>query len=326
MNMITWSLRLAVSVLLAFSGVARDSPNHSDGIDERIVRSESARLLVIEAEDLGMAHSIDAASFEALEKGWVTSSDILASAPWFPEVVRWSMTHPDVSLGLQLDLNSEWINYRWRPVARGSKTSSLPDSAGYLPNSARYISQHAKAEDIAAEFRAQIDAAKEAGIPISHLNSHGGIALYSPWLFQEYWKAGIESGLPVLVSREYLLQRGQQTSRKDVYNLSGFEISLSEVRVDRIVVIAPGVSQKDWLSTYENALDSLPPGVYVLSVHLGHNDEELQAMTWGHPNWGAQWRQNDYDVISSPEFHRFLKNKGFILVTWKDLNQAIPRR
>jgi len=29
------------------------------------------RLLVIQAEDLGMAHSIDEASFEALEKGWV---------------------------------------------------------------------------------------------------------------------------------------------------------------------------------------------------------------------------------------------------------------
>jgi hypothetical protein len=61
-------------------------------------------------------------------------------------------------------------------------------------------------------------------------------------------------------------------------------------------------------------------------VHLGYNDEELQAMTWDHPNWGAQWRQNDLDVVSSPEFQKFLKDKGFILIGWKDLRKAIPEQ
>jgi len=64
--------------------------------------------------------------------------------------------------------------------------------------------------------------------------------------------------------------------------------------------------------------------VYLLSVHLGYNDEELHAMTWDHPNWGAQWRQNDLDVVSSPEFQMFLKDKGFILIGWKDLKRAMP--
>ena len=71
-------------------------------------RSSEARLLVIEAEDLGMAHSIDKASFEAMEKGWVTSAGILVPAPWFPEVVRWARSHPNVDFGIQLDLNAEW--------------------------------------------------------------------------------------------------------------------------------------------------------------------------------------------------------------------------
>jgi chitin disaccharide deacetylase len=74
---------------------------------------------------------------------------------------------------------------------------------------------------------------------------------------------------------------------------------------------------------YRAGQEALPPGVYLLSVHLGFNDEELQAMTWDHPDWGAQWRQNDYDVISSPAFHKFLKDHGFILVNWKDLQRAV---
>jgi len=82
----------------------------------------------------------------------------------------------------------------------------------------------------------------------------------------------------------------------------------------------PGLAQKDWLSAYEKTLEALPPGVYLLSVHLGYNDDELQAMTWDHPNWGAQRRQNDLDVVGSPEFQKFLKDKGFILVGWKEMN------
>ena len=66
-----------------------------------------ARLLVIQAEDLGMAHSIDKAGFEALEKGWVTSAGILVPGPWFPEVLRWSRNHPSADLGIHLHLKTD---------------------------------------------------------------------------------------------------------------------------------------------------------------------------------------------------------------------------
>jgi len=72
----------------------------------------NARFLIIQAEDLGMAHSIDKASFEALEKGWVTSAGVLVPGPWFPEVVRWSKRHPRADIGIRLDLNSDWSSYR----------------------------------------------------------------------------------------------------------------------------------------------------------------------------------------------------------------------
>jgi chitin disaccharide deacetylase len=85
----------------------------------------------------------------------------------------------------------------------------------------------------------------------------------------------------------------------------------------------PLAGQPNLSAKYRAGQEALPPGVYLLSVHLGFNDEELQAMTWDHPDWGAQWRQNDYDVISSPAFHKFLKDHGFILVNWKDLQKAV---
>ncbi len=73
--------------------------------------SGGTRLLIIEAEDLGMAHSVDKATFEALDKGWVTSAGILTPAPWFPEVAFWANQHRQADLGVQLDLTSDWKSY-----------------------------------------------------------------------------------------------------------------------------------------------------------------------------------------------------------------------
>lgn len=39
---------------------------------------------------------------------------------------------------------------------------------------------------------------------------------------------------------------------------------------------------------------------------------------------GAQWRQNDLDMVKSQEFQKFLKDQGFILVAWRDLAKALP--
>jgi predicted glycoside hydrolase/deacetylase ChbG (UPF0249 family) len=319
-----WVVGVCVLGLGAWAAAQQAWPVGPRTVAEKLGYSADARLLVIQAEDLGMAHSIDKASFEALEKGWVTSAGVLVPAPWFPEVVRWARNHPNAGLGIQLDLNAEWASCRWRPVSDQPATSGLLDPAGYLPNNARYIGQHAKPDEVATEFRAQLDDAKKAGIPISHLDSHGGIELYTPWLFKEYWNAGTEAALPAVLSKEYVLQRGKTTQKTNIYDVGGVEIDISTLPIDRIITMQPGFAQKDWLSAYEKALGALPPGVYLLSVHLGYNDEELQAMTLDHPNWGAQWRQNDLDMVSSPEFQKFLKDKGFILVGWKDLKKAIP--
>src|SRR5450755_3866497 len=100
---------------------------------ERLGYPPSARLLVIHADDLGMSHSVDRASFEALEKGWITSASILVPCPWFPEVARWAQQHPKADLGIHLALTSEWTDLRWGPVSGASKVPSLIDARGYFP-------------------------------------------------------------------------------------------------------------------------------------------------------------------------------------------------
>ncbi len=58
-------------------------------------------------------------------------------------------------------------------------------------------------------------------------------------------------------------------------------------------------------------------------VHLGYDDEEMRGATGDHPDWGAAWRQQDLDMVKSPDFQKFLHDQGFILVGWKDLDKRL---
>ena len=104
----------------------------------------------------------------------------------------------------------------------------------------------------------------------------------------------------------------------------GVEFPHEAILTDHVVMISPGPPKDQWLATYEKALASLPPGSYYLIVHLGFDNDELRAATAGHPDFGAAWRQRDFDMVSSPEFQRFLKDQKFILVSWRQLAKALP--
>ena len=277
-------------------------------VPEKLGYPPSARLLIMHADDFGMAHSVDRAISEALENGWVTSASILVPCPWLPEVARWAQSHPQADLGIHQALNSEWTDLRWGPVSSKDKVPSLLDSQGYLPLLESQVAQHAKPAEVEAELHAQIDRARNMGIPLSHLDTHMGALLGTPELIQVYRKVGQDYRLPIPLKR--------------AKNSDQLTLVPSEDLVDQVLQIAPGVPQNQWLKTYENMLQPLGPGVYELIVHLAYDDEEMRGATSNHPDWGAAWRQRDLDMVKSPEFRQFLKDQGFVLVGWKDLARA----
>jgi hypothetical protein len=102
-------------------------------------------------------------------------------------------------------------------------------------------------------------------------------------------------------------------------------LSAADLVLDRIVAIDPGVSKADWMKWYENSLAALPPGVYEMIVHLAYDDPEMQGATADHPDWGAAWRQQDFDMVRSPDFAQFLRDHGFTLTSWHDLSQRFQK-
>ena len=286
-------------------------------VQERLGYPANARLLVLHADDLGMTHSVNRATFEALEQGWITSSSILVPCPWFPEVARFAREHADADLGIHLAVNSEWNDFRWRPVSPVDAVSSLLDKDGYLPLEETEVVGKAKPDQVERELRAQVDRAKAAGINLSHLDSHMGTLFRSPALLEAYLKLGPAYNLPLLLERA-------AGDRSTAAAASPWALGAQrDALVDRVVSLdAPGAPMSEWTAAYEKLLSPLTPGVYELILHLAYDDEEMRGATWDHPNWGAAWRQADFDMVTSQRFRDFLKKEGFVLVKWKELARA----
>ena len=297
-----------VAAALAPNSIAAEAT-----VQERLGHPASARLLVIHADDLGMSHSVNRATFEALENGWITSASILVPCPWFPEVARFAQAHPEADLGIHLALNSEWTTFRWGPLLRPDKVPSLLDEQGYLPLLETTVAQRAKPKEVEPELRAQIAHARKGGVRISHLDSHMGALFQTRELLEVYQRLGRETGVPVLLERE-----GQRGGALAPWATA----AAKEALLDRVVSIGPGVPPREWLAAYQKLLAPLPPGTYELIVHLGYDDSEMRGATADHPDWGSAWRQSDLDLVKSPEFRDFLRTQGFVLVKWSDLARA----
>jgi predicted glycoside hydrolase/deacetylase ChbG (UPF0249 family) len=311
----TWAALLAGSIALLLLGGARlAAPATAPAaaprtVQERLGYPPSARLLIIHADDLGMAHSVNRAIFEALERRWVTSASILVPCPWWPEVVSFARQHPDADLGIHLAVNSEWTGYRWRPVSPVDAVPSLLDEQGYLPLVEESVVGHAVPAEVERELHAQIDRAKAAGVHLSHLDSHMATLFRSQPLFEVYRRLGPAYGLPLLLERDG--DRNAPTAS-----------AAADALLDRVVSIGPGVPAGQWLTAYQQILAPLPPGVYELIVHLAYDDEEMRGATWDHPDWGAAWRQQDLDLVRSAAFQDFLRQQGFVLIDWRQLGTA----
>ena len=151
-----------------------------DNIATRLGYPADSRLLIIHADDLGVSHSENQASFEAIDNGSVNSASVMMPTPWVLEAVEYARANPEThDFGLHLVLSSEWKHYKWGPVSSKDQVSSLVDEHGYFHKDC--ISGIDLAE-VERELIAQIDRAYAMGLEPTHLDSHMGCLFQTPEL------------------------------------------------------------------------------------------------------------------------------------------------
>ena len=303
--------RFAVAMLFFVSpGISARAQTKS--IAERLGYPPDSKLLIIHADDLAVAHSQDTASFAALDQHAVASASIMVPCPWLTEVVDYAKAHPDADLGLHLTLTAEWKTYRWGPVASRNTVPSLLDPSGYLWPEVEPAVRNIKTEEAEREIRAQIERAVAMGIHPTHLDSHMGTLFARPDLFAVYVKVAREYKLPFLAVRT-------PDAPKELLSM----LTERDFLLDSLVIADPSVNPANWKAFYTNAIKNLKPGLTEIIVHLGHDDAEMQAVMVDHPDYGAAWRQRDYDAVTSPEFKKSLEDNPVILIHWSDLKKLL---
>ncbi len=288
----------------------------SPSIASQLGYPDNARLLIIHADDLGVAHSENKASIIGLENSPVNSASIMVPCPWFPEIAAYARNNKQADLGLHLTLNSEWKYYKWGPVSSRDAVASLLNKQGYFYATVDSTVQKAKPGEVELELRNQVKKAYEAGIDVTHLDAHMRAALSTPEFIAAYMRVGKEFGLPLLLPRSIL-----EYNHPEINAL----LDKKTVLMDGIHTVVPEDYRKGPEKYYNNLLKNLPPGLHSLQIHLAYDDAEMQAITVDHPEWGASWRQADFDYFTSDAFRQLLEAEDIILVTYREIRDKISR-
>jgi predicted glycoside hydrolase/deacetylase ChbG (UPF0249 family) len=300
---------LAVLTLLAEA----QSQDTQKTIAERLGYQRDAKLLIVHADDLGMTHSINAATIKAFETGLVNSGSIMVPCPWLSEIAAYARSNPQADLGLHLTLTSEWTSFRWGPVTSKDRVKSLLDKDGYLYLLETEAASHADPKEVELEINAQIERARALGIQPTHLDSHMGTLYQNKALFEVFLRVARNNKLPVRIAKSWF-------GRADFLPAT---LKPDDVYIDRVLDINPTVGPNDWAGFYSDAIRNLEPGVTEVVIHLAYDDAEMRGATVNHPDWGAAWRQRDFDFFTSEAFRKLLQENKIKLITWRELGKLI---
>jgi chitin disaccharide deacetylase len=263
---------------------------------------DEARLLIINADDFGMCHSINDAIFRTLKGGVVRSTTLMAPCSWALHAMKLLGENPDIPFGVHLTVICEMANYRWSSLSARDNVPSLLDETGYFFSSERipqFLAQ-AKLDEVEMEFRAQIETVLTANLKPTHLDWHclhsGGRAD----IFDMTLGLAKEYGLALRVAERPVIEKMQSLGLpSDDYDL------LDSYRLD--------TAQKS--ARYVQLLRELPVGLSEWAVHPGLDTAEMLTIEPG----DERVRQTDYDFLMSEEAHETIRQEGIVLLNYEPL-------
>jgi predicted glycoside hydrolase/deacetylase ChbG (UPF0249 family) len=258
---------------------------------ERLGFADDDRVLILHADDVGSSHAANAAAFECLGQGSLTSGSVIVPAAWFPEAAAYAREHPKADIGVHLTLTCEYDSYRWRALTDRSVGPGLYDEEGYLWRTVAEAVDHISVREAEAELRSQVETALAAGIDATHLDTHMGTVVH-PRFIETYVSLGLEYGIPIFAYRpnpERLRHSGlsdfwdalePQLKRLDD---AGFPV------LDNVLVSTLEHPPEQKEAYFRRLLAELRPGLTHFLVHPAVPSDEVRAMADTAPMRGREY-------------------------------------
>ena len=136
-----------------------------------MARPETARRLIVNADDFGRSTSINQAVILAHTEGILTTASLMTGEPAFAEAVVLAREHPRLGVGLHLALS------HGRAVLPPEKIPGLVSEQGEFSHRAeatglRYFMRRELHAQLRAEIRAQLEKFRATGLTLDHVNGH----------------------------------------------------------------------------------------------------------------------------------------------------------
>jgi hypothetical protein len=244
-------------------------------LSERLGYGADARLVIVNADGLGLSHAANSGTFEALRDGLATSASIMIPAPWAREA---AYQYRGEDIGVHLTLNAEYDRYRWGPITHAP---SLLDGDGGFPRTVDDLWDHADLDESRRELRSQIERAILWGFDVTHLDSHLGALQLRPEFFDIYLDLAVEFALPIRLS-------DASTERSIGFPFRNLAASEGVLFPDHFVPVASIGSRQ----AIEAAIADLQPGVTEFHVHPALDTPEQRAFD---PAWSQ--RVDDHHLV-----------------------------
>ncbi len=274
---------------------------------------ETPRRLVVNADDFGRSHSINAAVVRAYREGILTTASLMVNGPACDEAVALARENPRLGVGLHLTL------VMGRASLSPAEIPGLVDARGEFGDNAvasgfRYFFAGPGLRDqLRREIAAQFDKFRATGLPLDHVNGHLNLHLH-PTVFALLMEHAEEWGIRHLrLTRDPFWLNARLASGHWFYRVSHaliFNILSRRAR---------GELRRFGIRHTARVFGLLQNGrvdegfVMRLLSQLPVGDSEL----YSHPSLD-DFKQ-ELDALLSPQVKTLVAERGFQLIRYQDL-------
>lgn len=278
------------------------------------------RVVVVHVDDIGMSSAANSGALIALD-GSATCGSIMVPCPGFDEIAATARARPELDLGVHLTLNAEYDSYRWGPVSKDVPGLVSPD--GGMWRTTEEVVAHASADEVESEARAQIERALDAGIDVTHVDSHMG-TIFNLKFVSVYFRVARDYRLPAFIPRirsELLAENKLPPNLEKYVEIIGEAETCGFPIFDQFDQDSLHFEPGSGLEHNSRRLQKLAGGLSYLITHCAQGGPELEGIT-------ADWRQRDEEhrIYSDGSIQRVLEAGDLHTIGMRPLRELLRSR
>ncbi|MGB5556347.1 MAG: polysaccharide deacetylase family protein [Flavobacteriaceae bacterium] len=282
------------------------------------------KVIMLHADDIGMCPEANTAAKTQLTEGVIQSAAVMIPCPNAHEFISWAKERPALDVGLHLTLTSEWQTYRWGTVSQAEQVPGLLDEHKKMWHEVPEVVQHASAEEVEKEVRAQIEQSMAWGHKPTHIDTHMGTLYGHPSYVKVFIDIAEEYSIPaniIDISKPEVMNEFKSQG----YPLDDTVLQLVTAytlpKLDYFTSVGSAKTYEDKIADFKTLVQNLKPGLTEIIFHPSELTENLKDITnsWQQRSWEAQ-------MFSDPDLIQFFKDEGIIFTNWKEIMQRFEAR